>query len=318
MSTKDELHQYPRTVLERGYGIVGKMVMQDTRIPVGAKALYAYICTFGTIAYPGREKICHDLQINKDTYMKHMRALRAYGYISVRQIREDGRFKHNQYIVNATPKPEIMLLQDNEENTPLKAPCPKKSVMQPVPRMKFSATLESDAKPSDTEKTDLKNTTTNNTILNNTSNKTTTDEEIFVVAKSFGIKESVIAQFIQEYGMEAVTTEIHLLQKSMKMNKISNAGGWLRRALQEGFVDGETALLKEQESKRQDNRKKMESIKKEIEEQIRLERMEHVPIEQNEFYKMYLKRKEKSGSDKDRGTGTQDRGIGKGKTGMAQ
>ena len=311
MSTSDELRQYPRTVLEKGYGIVGKIVMQDTRIPVGAKALYAYICTFGTVAYPGREKICHDLQINKDTYMKHMRILRTYGYISVQQVREEGKYKHNLYIVNATPKPEIGQEQEINEEIPAKVPCPKKTATTFLPHPKFSdtalsGTVESDAESSDTKKPSYNNTTTNNTILNSTIHKTTTEDEIFVVAHSFGIKESVIAHFIREYGRDAVEAEMNLLKKSMKSNKITNAGGWLRRALEEGYVDGEAAFLKEQEAKRLENRKRIEAIEKQIEEQMRLERAEHVPIEHNEFYKMYLRHKEKSGSDKNRAVGTQN------------
>ena len=54
---QDQLQQYPDSVLERGFGVVGKIVMQDIRISVTAKAIYAYICTFGNVSYPGRDKI---------------------------------------------------------------------------------------------------------------------------------------------------------------------------------------------------------------------------------------------------------------------
>ena len=62
--------------------MVGKYVMQDRELHVIAKAIYSYVCTFGNGAFPGRDKICYDLQINKNTYAKYMKQLVDYGYIT--------------------------------------------------------------------------------------------------------------------------------------------------------------------------------------------------------------------------------------------
>ena len=113
MSREDRIEQYPSSVLEKGYGVVGKYVMQDRRLNPIAKALYAYICTFGNIAFPGRDKICYDLQINKNTYSKYMRQLVDLGYITVRQKRGAGNsFQRNVYVINLDP---AKVMRENAE-----------------------------------------------------------------------------------------------------------------------------------------------------------------------------------------------------------
>lgn len=54
-------------------------------LPLLAKTIYAYICAYascGCTAFPKWDKIVRDLQINKDTYTKHMSRLVEDGYIS--------------------------------------------------------------------------------------------------------------------------------------------------------------------------------------------------------------------------------------------
>ena len=57
-----------------GYGIIPKLAMQDQRLTIEAKAIYSYFCSYagaGTTAFPGRNKILHDLKISKDRYYNH-------------------------------------------------------------------------------------------------------------------------------------------------------------------------------------------------------------------------------------------------------
>ena len=104
----------------QGYGIVGKAVMRDREVTAAAKGLYAYICSYagsGTIAWPGRDLICHDLNLNKDTYTKHLSALRKKDYIRVEKKTDaKGRFVGNNFIVVYHPCPKI---SDTD-----KGPCP--------------------------------------------------------------------------------------------------------------------------------------------------------------------------------------------------
>ena len=69
----------------KGYGKIYKSVMRDRGLPLLAKTIYAYFCAYagcGCRAFPKREKILHDLQINKDTFTKHLNLLVEGRYIS--------------------------------------------------------------------------------------------------------------------------------------------------------------------------------------------------------------------------------------------
>lgn len=69
----------------KGYGKIYKAVMRDRRLPILAKAIYAYFCAYagcGRQVYPKREKILRDLGVNKDTYTKHLALLVERGYIA--------------------------------------------------------------------------------------------------------------------------------------------------------------------------------------------------------------------------------------------
>jgi hypothetical protein len=98
-------------IREKGYGIVPKLVMQDRRLTTEAKAIYAYFCSFagaGTTAFPGREKIIHDLNVSLTRYYKHFNLLKDFGYILVEQEQDkDGKFKRNLYtLCEIVPSPK--------------------------------------------------------------------------------------------------------------------------------------------------------------------------------------------------------------------
>ena len=84
----------------KGFGSVPKLVMQDDRLSIQAKAIYCYFCSFaglGNTAFPKVEKIIKDLQVSKGTYYKHFKLLKDYGYIKTEQQHESGRLSHNIY-----------------------------------------------------------------------------------------------------------------------------------------------------------------------------------------------------------------------------
>ena len=97
--------QYTNTVLARGYGVLGKIVMQDKELHIYAKALYAYLVTFGNVAFPGKDKICNDLGIGHNTLNKYMAMLIKNGYISIIHSRsENGKFTKNTYVIESVKK----------------------------------------------------------------------------------------------------------------------------------------------------------------------------------------------------------------------
>lgn len=77
-----------------GYGIMPKIVMQDKRLTIEAKAIYAYIVSFagaGNTAFPSAKKILNDLQISENRFYKHRKILIEYNYITVSPVFNDKR-----------------------------------------------------------------------------------------------------------------------------------------------------------------------------------------------------------------------------------
>lgn len=95
-----------------GYGTIPKLVMQDRNLHAMAKALYAYFCSYtgaGNTCFPSRSKICYDLGISIDTFTKYLRDLVSYGYVEVKQVKDNGKFSYNLYTLLDTvvPCPKI-------------------------------------------------------------------------------------------------------------------------------------------------------------------------------------------------------------------
>lgn len=75
----------PVNVDIRGYGKIYKLAMRDRELPLLAKAIYSYFCAYagnGVKSFPRRDKIVRDLNINKDTFTKHLNLLVGEGYIA--------------------------------------------------------------------------------------------------------------------------------------------------------------------------------------------------------------------------------------------
>jgi predicted DNA-binding transcriptional regulator len=69
----------------KGYGRIYKAAMRSPELHILAKCVYAYISAYagnGTTAFPRRDKITRDLQINKDTLGKYMKQLIEHGFLS--------------------------------------------------------------------------------------------------------------------------------------------------------------------------------------------------------------------------------------------
>ena len=309
---EEHIRQYPKSILDRGYGMVGKYVMQDRELHVIAKAIYSYVCTFGNGAFPGRDKICYDLQINKNTYAKYMKQLVDYGYITVIQSRSGNqKFSRNTYEINLDPQRVLKLRAEKVEQ-------PEESTLDRPIEDAVSHEIghgENIAEPSrptswDTVKTDTNNTSVNTTngvvVLNHHDNKTTTtsnsskdeeegvyihsreeelserettrqrvldvireemgaapeesivsfpgrqsssarlfdgersvaEDEVITVLGEFGIAENTARGFLREYGRMTIWDKCCYLRRLVVEGKVKNPGGWLRRALEQDYVDG--------------------------------------------------------------------------------
>ena len=113
-STIDELHVEGINTL--GYGIIPKAVMFDRTLPLAAKGIYGYLCTYtgaGNTAFPSINKLTYDLHITKDTYYKYMQLLTDAGYITIHNIKTNGKFGHNIYTLVNKPKKYMHPIQDD-------------------------------------------------------------------------------------------------------------------------------------------------------------------------------------------------------------
>lgn len=110
-----------------GFGTAPKAVMMDPRLPVCAKALYAYLASFcgaGSQAFPGVKKILADLNICQDYYYKNMRLLQGYDYVRVTRRRRAGRFVQNLYTLVTRPGSDDPEPEGKKPVKPASRPCP--------------------------------------------------------------------------------------------------------------------------------------------------------------------------------------------------
>lgn len=191
----------------KGFGTIPKIVMQDRRLKPTAKAIYAYFCSYagaGSTAFPSVNKIIYDLNMNKDTYYKHLDVLKDCGYVTVTPNRAEGnKFDNNIYTLIFNPVAKVA-----EEE---KKPCPKKSETGKKPFPKISDTEKSD--------TNINNNTINKNINNNNNNATAHHENIFEnkmlndIVSSFDDKtKEVVKAFINTTTSNIVPNTLYGLQ----------------------------------------------------------------------------------------------------------
>lgn len=125
-------------IRSKGYGMIYKAVMQDKRLSVTAKAIFAYLSSYagaGTVSFPSRTRILKELGISESTYYKHFRQLIDCGYLTVAQRKVDHKFSVNDYYFNEYPdadqRQQGRIVQDYEGNSP----CPENhDIAEPYPR----------------------------------------------------------------------------------------------------------------------------------------------------------------------------------------
>lgn len=197
----------------KGYGTIPKLVMQDRNISIGAKAVYAYFNSFaggGDSCFPSRKLISLDLGISAPTLSKYLNELRDNGYITFEQVKENGRFSHNVY----------MLLSE-------KSPC---------------------TKILDTKIFDDRNLNTNNNNLNN--NKSNNNNKIHIqevvskfnsicisfpkVSKLTDNREKTIKARLKEYSMQDIIKAFEKAEQSNflkgKSGKFKAGFDWIMKA----------------------------------------------------------------------------------------
>lgn len=126
-------------IRSKGYGMIPKLFMEDRRIPIKAKAVYAYFCSLagaGNSIVPSKDTILYSVGLSDKTYRDCMKVLTEYGYIEVSRERENGKFQSNIIELKDTIE-ETCPVSDSQKlpcgkscESQKKAPCGKKSETQ--------------------------------------------------------------------------------------------------------------------------------------------------------------------------------------------
>lgn len=100
IETKKELNSIEQLlevkgVNAQGYGIIPKIAMRDSRLPIESKAIYSYLCSFagaGITAFPSIEIMQKELNIGENAFFKYRKFLMQFGYITVTKKRNGNRW----------------------------------------------------------------------------------------------------------------------------------------------------------------------------------------------------------------------------------
>jgi len=261
----DRLKVFPGSVLDQGYGVVGKRVMRDRTIKIGAKGLYCYLCVYGREVYPKRDTICYDLGISRDTYNSYLKELVEHGYVSVRQQRGEGnKFAGNLYTINIeippasesaeSPQRKISATEENAVRGPCpKIPCTEKSTTE-KPCTEKPAAGEGQGSPaasgSQASLAGANNTSSNITSLNQY-NGTTTPEQDKVNTRNddFSSAGDIITAIRQskEKGQVAVAVVVDESVRSLmdwgeKIHELTNLSNEEQRSLMESLAGQEITV----------------------------------------------------------------------------
>lgn len=111
-------------IYAKGFGMISKLLMQDSRLTIESKSIYSYFCSYagnGKQAFPSVNLIIHHLGIGKNRYYTHLNLLKKYGYIKTKQTKSDGKFSRTIYTLVTNPKQENIESVENTEDLP--CPC---------------------------------------------------------------------------------------------------------------------------------------------------------------------------------------------------
>lgn len=181
-------------IFKEGYGNIAKLVMKDRNLTIGAKAVYAYLCSYsgaGKVAYPSRSLICYDLGISQETLSKHLKNLEEQGYILREQQRSNGAFSHNIYTILTIPRKPDTKITDIEKT--------------------------------DIEKTDIGKLETNNNIYNNNIKYNNKEKENIKEKESIRSSLKNTPSLLEtSKNIETSKEQKPTKQKSLKAEKIKN------------------------------------------------------------------------------------------------
>ena len=108
-------------IYSKGFGILPKYTMVDTHLSIGAKAIYAYFCSFsgnGANAIPSLKEILCNLGISEERYYGYLKELTLSDYIRVEQTKLVPKLSSSTYTLTQNPK-NIKIFSEKKNGTDL-------------------------------------------------------------------------------------------------------------------------------------------------------------------------------------------------------
>lgn len=108
-------------IYSKGFGFLPKYTMVDTHLSIGAKAIYAYFCSFsgnGANAIPSLKEILCNLGISEERYYGYLKELTLSDYIRVEQTKLVPKLSSSTYTLTQNPK-NIKIFSEKKNGTDL-------------------------------------------------------------------------------------------------------------------------------------------------------------------------------------------------------
>lgn len=151
-------------IMSKGFGMAPKLIMQDIRLSIEAKAIYNYFASYagnGETAFPKVETILYHLNISESRYYRHFKQLTGYGYIAVEQVKINGKFRHNIYTLNQIIDMEKQIEIPTTQN---------EGTEKPSTQNEGTEIACTEIEGTQNEGTNINNSNTNNFNINNPEN----------------------------------------------------------------------------------------------------------------------------------------------------
>ncbi|MDD3040453.1 helix-turn-helix domain-containing protein [Bacteroides sp.] len=255
------------------YGMISQNIMRNPFITTKAKALYSYLASFAgaeNTAFPGRNLICHELGLNKDTLSKYNWELQCWQIIEIEKTRgQNGQWENNNYILDHYPAFVMMEKKDFEESVWAKlkekinrnrkpgkstnSPCPNFSDMDKgnIPCPKIPDMVKPDPVEPDPEISDINNNSLNinNSNTNIINKKPDIDElnekneDVDVVINNTQITPDHIKEIFESCGITSLPAGVIGILQGYTQAEVSKIAITLKNKKHEGKVVSPVGLL---------------------------------------------------------------------------
>lgn len=88
---------------QTGFAQISNKLLEDTSLKAQSRFLYSYLYSRPHDWVFHNSQLCKVVGCNEDTLRRYLKELKQSGWIEVNQVRENGVFKNNEYVINTVP-----------------------------------------------------------------------------------------------------------------------------------------------------------------------------------------------------------------------